>query len=98
MKTERFRIGPFTFTFRGGRVWWRYKTRHFSTRIEASGATSISTGTALRCFIKDPQGERSNEGLNTFVRYHMGDIPGALHWADHYSKFVTASMIRTWRI
>lgn len=85
-QTQRFSFGPFQFTFRNGRVWWRYKQKHFGTRIQASGATSISTGEKLLAFLTSPDSIYGKDGLLTFVRFHFADIPGALHWAEHYTR------------
>jgi hypothetical protein len=84
MKTIRHTIGPFTFTFRGDKCWWRYKTKHFGTRITATGSTSISTVDRLLAFFIP--GQYGEDGLTTFVNYHLGDLPGANHWAEHYTR------------
>ncbi len=84
MKTICHTIGPFTFTFRGNKCWWRYKTKNFGTRITATGSTSISTVDKLKAFFSP--GEYGEDGLTTFVGYHFGDLPGANHWADHYTR------------
>lgn len=84
METIRFSVGPFAFTFRGDRVWWRYSTKHFGTRIRASGATSISTVYRLRGFFGT--GTYGAGGLETFVRFHMCEIPGAIRWAEHWER------------
>lgn len=86
MATEKHSIGPFSFTFRNGRVWWKYRQKHFGTRISASAATSHSLGEKLLAFFHNPHGAWSHDGLETFVRYFMSDIPGAMYWADHYSR------------
>lgn len=84
MKTERYNIGPFRFTFRAGRVWWRYSTKHFGTHITASNSTSHSLGEKLHAFLQGPC-EWSKTGLADFAGYFMSDIPGAAHWAAHHT-------------
>lgn len=86
MKTEKHAIGPFSFTFRNGRVWWRYEQKHFGTRIVASAATSHSLAEKLLAFFHDPKSAWAGSGLVDFVGYFMSDIPGSLHWAEHYTR------------
>lgn len=97
MKTERFKIGPFAFTFRGGRVWWRYAVKMHGTRIVASGATSISTVDKLAGFLSSACSTYGADGLLTFVRWHMGDIPGAVYWAEHYTRVQNMGRKLDWR-
>ena len=87
--TERYSIGPFQFTFRNGVTWWRYQTRHFGDRIKASGQTSHSLGERLQAFLETEPKQRggySGDGLKAFVGFFMPDMPGAEHWADHYTR------------
>lgn len=86
MSTEKHQIGPFHFTFRNGRCWWRYATNHFGVNIRASGATSISTVDKLRAFLDPAITGYGEDGLTIFVGYHFCDIPGASHWAEHYTR------------
>ena len=86
MATEKHSIGPFAFTFRNGRTWWKYQQKHFGTRITASDATSHSLGEKLLAYFHNPQSAWSQDGLEVFVRYFMSEIPGATHWAEHYTR------------
>ncbi|CAM3840182.1 hypothetical protein G6L26_009535 [Agrobacterium radiobacter] len=93
METTRKKIGPFSFTFRGNVAWWSYRKKHFGTLIKASGRDNISTVDKLKAFFDPACQIYGADGLETFVRWNMSDIPGALHWAEHYTR-CRSSVIR----
>ena len=86
MPTERYTIGPFAFTFRNGRMWWSYRNRAYGRTVAASGATSISLAEKVQAFCQNPESAWAGDGLTTFARFCIADMPGAVHWADHYTR------------
>jgi hypothetical protein len=86
METTRHSIGPFSFTWRGDSCWWRYKSRHFGSLITATGRTSHSLGEKLKAHFESPANTWAASGLADFVGYFLTDVPGARHWAEHYTR------------
>lgn len=87
MTTQRFTKGPFQFTFRGDVVWWRYAIKQGNMRLKATGKCTTSMGYSLLAFLsEDDASERALNGLMLFTRWHMGELPEAIHWAEHYTR------------
>ena len=91
MATERFSIGPFAFTFSKGRLWARYTQRNYGDRLRFSLkpiSADMTLAMRLRRFLDT--GETRRAGLVDFVRWYMGDVPGAVHHAETQEQVALA--------
>jgi len=107
MTWSRYKIGPFSFTVKGDSVFWSYQEpRGYSGRyLRASGRETHSLAARLGFALELATGddgralhfsEYTSDALATFARFFLSDIPGALHWAEHWQRVGLKHGARSW--